>query len=156
MNIVTLTIPAWAAYALLASYCYYQLWSVADNITRCATGAGIRAWDVRALVYENVGLALRLKRRRPHYGLKLGPELVFGFSARYANTSEVIAACRGVITQVEQERWTYPASQRECVYQLAAMLFDEARDFEARVERGERMREAYQKSVQASRRAIPA
>jgi hypothetical protein len=156
MNIVTLTIPAWAAYALLAVYCYYQLWSVADNITYCATGAGIRAWDVRALVCENIGLALRLIRRRPHYGLELGPELVFGFSARYAYTSDVTAACKGVITRVEQERWTYPASQRECVYQLGAMLFKEARDFEALVERGERMRDAYQKSVQVSRRAVPA
>lgn len=147
MSAVTLTLPAWAVWSLLGVYAYYQLWSVADGITRCATGNGIRAWNVRALVCENIGMALRLLRRRPHYGLVLGPELVFGFDARQAFPRDAQMACWKVVSQVRKERWTFPASQRICVDMLAAQLLGQAREYAAFIERGEQLRAAYEKQV---------
>jgi hypothetical protein len=147
MSAITLTIPSWAVWTLLSLYVYYQLWSKADSFVYATVGGAVRARDVRIVFLENVGMALRLIRRQPTYGLEQGPQLVFGFDARHAFPRDAQMACWRVVAQVRRERWTYPASQRNCVDTLASQLVRQAREYEAFIERGEKLRAAYEKHV---------
>jgi len=144
----TLAIPFWAAWTL-ASFCaYYLLWSNANSFVHAAIGGVVRIRDVHTVFLENIGMVLRLIRRQPTYGSKMSPEHVFGFEARQAFPQDVQMACWQVVAQVRRERWTYPASQRNCVNTLAAQLLGQAREYVAFIERGERLRATYEKQLQ--------
>jgi len=147
MSAITLTLPMWSVWTLLSIYVYYQLWSTADSFVHATVGGAVRARDVRIVFLENIGMALRLLRKRPTYGLEQGSELVFGFDARHAFPRDAQMACWRVVAQVRRERWTYPASQRNCVDTLAARVVGQAREYAAFIERGEQLRAAYEKQA---------
>lgn len=112
----------------------------------------IRAFDVIGVLAENLGLLLRLLQGKRGYSAYMWTSEVFGVRAHHVCSEEAIAISNALLNYMRRRPFTYPASQRACVGQLARKFVKEVKDREAEFASAERMRKAYDKYAETLKR----
>lgn len=105
----------------------------------------ISVFDVIGVLAENLGLLLRLAQRKKGYSAYMSAAEVFGVKSRHVCSDEAIALSNALLNYMRRRPFTYPASQRACVGQLARKFIKEVKDREGWTAAEERMRSAYDK-----------